>query len=101
MFVGSTLLAAALGSVVPSKAYSSLVPKTPPVVTVHAKDYSFVAPKTIKSGASTWRLVNDGKELHHLSILKLDKGKTVADYVAAMKKGGPPPAWTHNVGGPN
>jgi uncharacterized cupredoxin-like copper-binding protein len=80
---------------------SSRVPATTPVITVHAKDYSFVAPKTIKSGTSTWRLVNDGKELHHLAIVKLDAGKTAADYTAFMKNPGPPPKWAHDVGGPN
>jgi len=77
------------------------VPATAPVITVHAKDYSLVAPKTIKSGTSTWHLVNDGKELHHLAITKLDKGKTMADYIAFLKKPGPPPNWAHDVGGPN
>ena len=72
-----------------------------PVVTVHAKDYSFVGPKTVKSGFNTFRLVNDGKELHHLTLVKLDKGKTMADLAAALKKPGPPPTWMTEVGGPN
>jgi len=72
-----------------------------PVVTVHAKDYSFAAPKTVKSGINTFRLVNDGKEMHHLQIIKLDKGKTMADLSAALKKQGPPPTWMKQVGGPN
>lgn len=71
------------------------------VVTVHAKDYSFSAPKTVKSGINTFRLVNDGKEMHHLQLIKLDKGKTMADLAAALKVQGPPPAWMHEVGGPN
>ncbi|MEP6732981.1 MAG: hypothetical protein ABJE10_20225 [bacterium] len=77
------------------------VPKAPPVVTVHAKDFAFEAPKSIKSGPTTFRLVNDGKQLHHLSLVKLAKGKTMADLVAAMKNPGPPPAWVTDVGGPN
>jgi uncharacterized cupredoxin-like copper-binding protein len=77
------------------------VPKAPPVVTVHAKDFAFSAPKTIKSGPTSFHLVNDGKELHHLAIIKLGKGKTMSDFAAAMKKPGPPPAWITEVGGPN
>ena len=74
----------------------------PTVVTVHARDYAFVAPKSIKaSGPITFRLVNDGKELHHLSIMKLAPGKTLKDLADAMKNPGPPPAWTTDVGGPN
>src|SRR3954462_4592964 len=72
-----------------------------PVVTVHAKDYAFVGPKSIKAGTTTFRLVNDGKELHHLSNVKLAKGKTMKDLAEALKKPGPPPAWLIAVGGPN
>ena len=72
-----------------------------PVVTVHAKDFSFTAPKSIAAGMTSFRLVNDGKELHHITIVKLDKGKTIADFQAAMKNPGPPPAWMTAVGGPN
>jgi len=72
-----------------------------PVVTVHAKDFAFTAPATIAPGQTTFRLVNDGKELHHLSILKLEQGKTMKDLEAAMKTPGPSPTWLVSVGGPN
>jgi uncharacterized cupredoxin-like copper-binding protein len=72
-----------------------------PVVTIHAKDFSFTAPASIAAGQTTFRLVNDGKELHHISIIKLAKGKTLADLQAALKNPGPPPAWMTSVGGPN
>lgn len=77
------------------------VPKAPAVVTVHAHDFAFDAPKTLKPGATTFRLVNDGKQLHHLSLIKLAKGKTMKDFAAAMKVAGPPPKWITGVGGPN
>ena len=76
-------------------------PAAPPVVVVHARDFSYLAPKTIKAGASTFHLVNDGKQVHHLTILKLEAGKTIADFAAAMKKPGPLPSWVSSVGGPN
>jgi len=72
-----------------------------PVVTVHAKDFSFDAPKTISAGMTSFKLVNDGKVLHHVSIVKLEQGKTLADFEAAMKVQGPPPKWVVAVGGPN
>ena len=97
MFVISVLIAAAVSGGGPAHKPMSVVP----VVTVHARDFSYSAPKTVKSGINTFRLVNDGKELHHLSIVKLEKGKTMADLAAAMKKPGPPPTWITNVGGPN
>ena len=76
-------------------------PVAAPVVVVHAKDYRYVAPKSIKAGANTFHLVNDGKEVHHLTIMKLAAGKTMGDFAAAMKKPGPPPSWVTSVGGPN
>jgi hypothetical protein len=69
---------------------------------VHAKDFSFDAPKTIAAGQTSFQLVNDGKLLHHLQIMKLEQGKTFADLEAAMKNpAGPPPNWLVSVGGPN
>ena len=73
-----------------------------PVVTVHASEFAFSAPKSIAGGQTTFRLVNDGKLLHHVSILKLEQGKTMKDLEAALKvPGAPPPAWLVSVGGPN
>ena len=72
-----------------------------PVVTVHAKEFAFDAPKTIAAGMTSFKLVNDGKMLHHLQIMKLEQGKTFADLQAALKNPGPPPAWLVSVGGPN
>jgi len=91
------MLATALASGAPSHSK----PVAPPVVVVRAKEFSYVAPKSITRGATTFRLVNDGKEVHHLTIMKLAAGKTMADFATAMKKPGPPPAWVINVGGPN
>ena len=95
MLYFSMLLSAAIAGGVP------VVPKAPPVVTVHAKEYAYVAPKTVKAGATTFRLVNDGKELHHLTLVKLAKGKTLAEFAESMKKPGPMPSWASPVGGPN
>jgi uncharacterized cupredoxin-like copper-binding protein len=94
------LLSAAVASITPTTAAPART-FAPPVVTVHAKDFAYVGPKTVKSGATTFRLVNDGKELHHLTLMKLAKGKTLADFGQAMKKPGPLPTWVTGVGGPN
>jgi plastocyanin len=71
-----------------------------PVVTVHAREYAFVAPARIAAGTTTFRLVNDGKEAHQVSILKLAPGKTPADFLAAAKANQPMP-WAIGAGGPN
>lgn len=98
----SALLLAAGGAVAPSVAPASVsVTAKPNVIVVRAKDFSFVVPKNVTAGLTTFRLVNDGKELHHLSIIKLAKGKTLANYMDVVKAGSPPPAWATDVGGPN
>jgi hypothetical protein len=73
-----------------------------PVVTVHASEFAFSSPKSIIAGPTTFRLVNDGKMLHHISIMKLEQGKTMKDLADAMKTpDAPPPKWLVAVGGPN
>src|ERR1043166_8618187 len=74
----------------------------PTVVTAHAKDFAFDIPDSVAAGTITFKLVNDGPNFHHMQIVRLDSGKTVADMSAAMSKpGAPPPAWLSFVGGPN
>ena len=72
-----------------------------PVITVKASEFAFSAPRSIAAGTTTFRLVNNGKQLHHVTLMKLAAGKTMADFVAAIKAGGPPPAWATEAGGPN
>jgi uncharacterized cupredoxin-like copper-binding protein len=59
------------------------------------------APDTVAAGAVTFRLVNRGKEFHHLWVARLERGKTQDDLLAAMRSPGPLPAWVHEIGGPN
>jgi len=77
----------------------------PNVVTITATDYAFGMPDTIPAGLTTFRLVNQGKELHHASLVRLGEGKTAADFqaglAAAMKSHAPPPSWITFPGGPN
>lgn len=71
------------------------------VVTITARDYAFDAPDTIPAGLTSFRLVNRGPELHHVQLIRLEAGKTMADFLGALRQGGPPPGWAHDVGGPN
>ncbi len=76
----------------------------PTVVTITAKDFAYDAPDTISAGVVTLKLVNQGPELHHVQLMRLDDGKTVADLTEGlkqMKPGSPPPPWIHDVAGPN
>jgi hypothetical protein len=108
-FVAAALAVSALGCATKDKTTDSAAvapagaPKdpTPAVVTVHAKDFAFDAPAEITAGMTTFKLVNDGPNIHHMLVVRLDSGKTVADLEAAMKKKGPPPGWMVMSGGPN
>jgi uncharacterized cupredoxin-like copper-binding protein len=46
-------------------------------------------------------MIDNGPSLHHVQMVRLDQGKTMADFLTALKAGGPPPAWAVMVGGPN
>jgi hypothetical protein len=73
----------------------------PAVITVTATDFKLELPARIPGGLVTLKLVNHGKELHQAQLVRLEDGKTAADFEAAIKRPGPPPAWAKFVGGPN
>lgn len=73
----------------------------PSVLRVTATDFSFEAPDQIPAGLTTIRLINKGPSLHHIELIKLDQGKTLPDFLTALKAGGPPPSWASMIGGPN
>ena len=76
-------------------------PASPATVTITATDFKLDLPAQIPAGAVTLHLVNHGKELHQAQLIRLEDGKTVADFAKAMKQNGPPPSWAKWVGGPN
>jgi uncharacterized cupredoxin-like copper-binding protein len=71
----------------------------PNVVNVAAKEYSYEMPDTLPAGPTLFHLTDNGKELHHMTLVKLEQGKTLDDFKALPP--GPPPAWAVFVGGPN
>ena len=76
----------------------------PNEVTITATDYAFDAPAEIPAGLTNMRLVDNGKELHHATLIRIEEGKTYADLMEgmkAMKPGTPPPGWVIPAGGPN
>jgi hypothetical protein len=75
--------------------------ETAPTVTITARDYTLDSPDTLPEGAVTLRLVNQGKEFHHIWIARLEGGRTVDDVLAALKTQGPLPEWVKDAGGPN
>ena len=100
----SRSLAAALGVPAAKKPAAKAAVKAANVVTIVTNEYAFESPTSIAAGPTTFRMVNKGKELHHVWIVRLDQGKTAQDYMQALQataKGeAPPPAWATDLGGP-
>lgn len=71
----------------------------PNVVNVVATEYQFEMPDSVPAGPTLFHFTNEGKQLHHMTIVKLEDGKTIADLTALPP--GPPPAWVVFMGGPN
>ncbi len=75
---------------------------SPQQVTITATDYGYVLPSApVHAGLTTITLVNEGQELHHMQLVHLTEGKTVADLSAAVAGGKMPPEWAAEAGGPN
>ena len=72
----------------------------PPTVHVTATDYAFESPDSLPAGLTTFHLMNNGKELHHLVLMRLAEGQTVAD-LEKMNMAGPIPSTVVLIGGPN
>ena len=70
-------------------------------MTVHAKDFSYDSLPNIPAGMTTFQLVNDGKDLHHITIVRIDSGKTLADLKHELAMPAAPPSWVSLMGGPN
>ena len=96
--------AALIACLAPLAASVPVQAQTPRVVAVRAFDYGFRAPQSVPAGTITFRLTNDGKEVHHLWIVRLNEGKTPSDFMKAMNAWGSAlkmPEWALDVGGPN
>jgi hypothetical protein len=76
----------------------------PPVVTIIATDYAYEAPDTVQAGVNVFRLVNHGDQVHAATIVRLEAGKTLADYKEAYGEAhrvrGARPTWATFRGGP-
>ncbi|MBI1881157.1 MAG: hypothetical protein HYR94_23505, partial [Chloroflexi bacterium] len=53
--------------------------------TVKLLDFSFALPAEIKAGQQVWKVVNEGKQAHELTLIKLAEGKTMEDVAAFMQ----------------
>ena len=70
-------------------------------VVVTAADFAFQAPDSVTAGLEMFHLVNRGPSIHQIQLVQMDSGKTLAELMAVLRNPGPPPAWMHQIGGPN
>lgn len=75
-------------------------PARPFVATVTAEDYSFEGPDTLVAGATVFRMINRGDELHHIQLVRLESGHTPDEFLAALASHRLPD-WAIPVGGPS
>lgn len=76
-------------------------PAGPNVVSVTATEFAYAMADTLPAGWTSFQMTNSGQELHHMTLVRLDEGKTLDDLMQAMASQGPPPAWAVFLGGPN
>lgn len=69
----------------------------PQFIRVIAKDYVYDAPANVQSGIATIHLINQGTDIHHVTVQELPSGKTVKDFFDATRATGRAPAWSKNV----
>ncbi len=75
-------------------------PRYIPEINIIARDYDYVAPKSIRSGWVRVTLTNKGTEPHHVQFLRLNDGVTFEQFQAALAQGeGPALAMTKQMGG--
>jgi hypothetical protein len=71
----------------------------PPTYVFIATDYGFDGPSEIPGGLVTLRLDNKGREPHHMTVVRLDAGKTLDDLRTALMAE-QELGWMHWVAGP-
>ena len=74
---------------------------SPQVAAYTATDYNFDGPSETPAGPTRFTLTNQGKEPHHLVVVRLEGGNTYDSLLAALKTSEMPPRWAHPIGGPN
>ena len=93
-----------LASVTPASAGqpTAAAPADGSRVVFEAHDYQFTGPDRIPAGMTTMHVQNKGQDVHHIQLLKLQRGKTSQDFLTAVKTDPEHfPTWVQHVGGPN
>lgn len=68
------------------------------LVTVSGVDYAFAVPPIINAGTVTFNLVNNGEDLHALTLLLLPSNHTLRDFLDTYNRTGIIPGWMVTLG---
>lgn len=104
--LASLIVAAACGSAGSSEGQEPrTIGAAPREVTITATDHAFEAPDTVQAGWNTVRLVNHGEQIHEATLVQLEDGRTLQEYMhaygEAVRTGGARPEWATFLGGPS
>ncbi|MDR7420220.1 MAG: hypothetical protein QN178_15065 [Armatimonadota bacterium] len=58
-----------------------------PALIIRTTDNKFAAPAAVRAGFTTIEIVNDGADLHHAQMARLNPGVTTAQALGALRKG--------------
>lgn len=75
------------------------IPGTVSPVVVTARDFALDVPSQIAGPLVYVKFENRGREPHYLRFLRISDDRTLDDFVAWRKAGGPLPAWLRGAGG--
>jgi hypothetical protein len=67
---------------------SQTQPQANTVITL--KDFAIAVPTTVPAGVVTWKVTNDGPQLHEMDILKLHSGVTFEQFQKLLSSQSPP-----------
>jgi hypothetical protein len=97
---GLAALALVLGSATAHAQATAAPPAAdrPQYIRIVAKDYVYDAPATVQAGIATIHLINQGADIHHVTVQELPDGRSVKDFFDAARNTGRPPSWSKSVG---
>ena len=94
-----TLMACARAEAPPAE--QAAAPAGPNVVSVTATEFAYTMADTLPAGWTSFQMTNAGQELHHMTLVRFEEGKTLDDLMQTMASPGQLPGWAVFLGGPN
>lgn len=67
-------------------------------IKVIARDYVYDAPASVQPGIAMIHLINQGTDVHQVTVQELPEGKSVKDFFDGTRNTGRPPAWSKSLG---